>query len=206
MTWSCSATARSRPPRSRRGWRGGWGRGDWPSTRLGFDWGEHLYHASDYFEPLYEWAVLEVKSGQAYVDDHTADEIRERGGTDRPGQESLYRDRSVAENLDLFQRMREGRVPRTAPVRCAPRSTWAPATSTCAIPVLYRILHLPHHTGDAWCLYPMYDFAHGQSTTSRASLTSICTLEFEVHRPLYEWILEALELPACIRASTSSPA
>ena len=154
------------------------------------------FYASDYFEPLYQYAMELVRRGAAFVCDHTAEEIEAmRGGTDRPGDESNYRNRSAKENLDLFARMRAGEFPdgaRTlrAKVDMAAPNVWL------RDPVLYRIRHASHHhTGDAWCLYPMYDFAHGLSDYIEGITHSICTLEFEVHRPLYEWILEALDLP-----------
>ena len=154
------------------------------------------FYASDYFEPLYQYALELIRKGTAFVCDHTAEEIDAmRGGTDRPGQESLYRKRSVEENLDLFARMRAGEFPDGARTLRAKIDMAAPNVWL-RDPVLYRIRHTSHHhTGDAWCLYPMYDFAHGLSDYIEGITHSICTLEFEVHRPLYEWILEALELP-----------
>jgi glutaminyl-tRNA synthetase len=154
------------------------------------------FYASDYFEPLYEYARQLVRMGKAYVCDHTAEEIDAmRGATDRPGQESAYRARSVAENLDLFERMRAGEYPDGTRTLRAKIDMGAPNVWL-RDPVLYRIRHASHHhTGDEWCIYPMYDFAHGLSDYIEGITHSICTLEFEVHRPLYEWILEALDLP-----------
>ena len=154
------------------------------------------FYASDYFEPLYEYALELVRKGKAFVCDHTPEEVDEmRGAPDRPGQESAYRNRSVAENLDLFERMRAGEFPDGACTLRAKIDMRAPNVWL-RDPVLYRIRHASHHhTGDQWCIYPMYDFAHGLSDYIEGITHSICTLEFEVHRPLYEWILEALELP-----------
>ncbi len=164
---------------------------------LGFDWGEHLYHASDYFEQLYEWAVHLVRAGKAYVDDLSADEIREHRGTlTEPGRDSPYRGRSVEENLDLFERMRKGEFPDGARVLRA-KIDMASGNINLRDPVLYRILHASHpRTGDAWCLYPTYDFAHGQSDAIEGVTHSICTLEFEDHRPLYDWFIENLPVPS----------
>ncbi len=164
---------------------------------LGFDWGEHLYHASDYFEQLYEWAVHLVRAGKAYVDDLSADEIREyRGTLTAPGRESPYRGRSVGENLDLFEGMRKGEFPDGARVLRA-KIDMASGNINLRDPVLYRILHASHpRTGDAWCLYPTYDFAHGQSDAIEGVTHSICTLEFEDHRPLYDWLVENLPVPS----------
>ena len=164
---------------------------------LGFDWGEHLYHASDYFEQLYEWAVHLIRTGKAYVDDLTADEIREHRGTlTEPGRESPYRDRSIEENLDLFERMRAGEFPNGARVLRA-RIDMASPNINLRDPVLYRIVHAAHpRTGDAWCVYPTYDFAHGQSDAIEGITHSICTLEFEAHRPLYDWLIENLPVPS----------
>jgi glutaminyl-tRNA synthetase len=164
---------------------------------LGFDWGEHLYHASDYFEQLYEWAVHLVKAGKAYVDDLSADEIREHRGTlTEPGRNSPWRERSVDENLDLFSRMRKGEFPDGARVLRA-KIDMASGNINLRDPVLYRILHARHpRTGDAWCIYPTYDFAHGQSDAIEGVTHSICTLEFEDHRPLYDWLLENLPVPS----------
>ncbi len=154
------------------------------------------FYASDYFEPLYQYALQLIRKGKAYVCDHTPEEVDEmRGAPDRPGRESAYRGRSVEENLDLFQRMRTGEFPDGARTLRAKIDMSAPNVWL-RDPVLYRIRHASHHhTGDCWCIYPMYDFAHGLSDYIEGITHSICTLEFEVHRPLYEWILEALELP-----------
>ncbi|HET6495459.1 MAG TPA: glutamine--tRNA ligase/YqeY domain fusion protein [Thermoleophilia bacterium] len=164
---------------------------------LGFDWGEHLYQTSDYFEQLYEWAVHLVRTGKAYVDDLTADEIREHRGTfTEPGRESPWRDRPADESLDLFARMRAGEFPNGARVLRA-RIDMASANITMRDPVLYRILHTEHpRTGDAWCIYPTYDFAHGQSDAIEGVTHSICTLEFEDHRPLYDWLIDNLPTPS----------
>lgn len=163
---------------------------------LGFDWGDREYYASDYFEQLYQFAIQLIKDGKAYVDDLSADEIRAyRGTLTEPGHESPYRNRSVEENLDLFQRMRAGEFPDGARVLRA-KIDMASGNLNMRDPVMYRILHASHHrTGDAWCIYPMYDFAHGQSDAIEGITHSLCTLEFEDHRPLYEWFLEALNLP-----------
>ncbi len=164
---------------------------------LGFDWGEHLYHASDYFEQLYEWAVHLVRTGNAYVDDLSADEIREHRGTlTEPGRNSPWRDRPVEESLDLFERMRRGEFPNGARVLRA-RIDMASPNINLRDPVLYRIVHAAHpRTGDAWCVYPTYDFAHGQSDAIEGITHSICTLEFEDHRPLYDWLIENLPVPS----------
>jgi len=164
---------------------------------LGFDWGEHLYHASDYFEQLYAWAVHLIEHGLAYVDDQSADEIRETRGTlTAPGTESPFRDRPIAESLDLFARMRAGEFPNGSRVLRA-RIDMASPNVNLRDPVLYRIVHAAHpRTGDAWCIYPTYDFAHGQSDAIEGVTHSICTLEFEVHRPLYDWLIEHLPVPA----------
>ena len=164
---------------------------------LGFDWGSHLYHASDYFEQLYEWAVHLIRTGKAYVDDLSADEIREyRGTLVEPGRESPYRGRSIEENLDLFTRMRQGEFPDGARVLRA-RIDMASGNINLRDPVLFRILHASHpRTGDAWCIYPTYDFAHGQSDAIEHITHSICTLEFEDHRPLYDWFIENLPVPS----------
>jgi glutaminyl-tRNA synthetase len=152
---------------------------------LGFDWGEHLYHASDYFDQLYEWAELLVQKGLAYVDDLTADEIREHRGTlTEPGKESRFRNRSVEENLDLFRRMRKGEFPDGARVLRAKIDMASPNINL-RDPVMYRILHARHPmTGDKWCIYPSYDYAHGQSDAIEGITHSLCTLEFEDHLPV----------------------
>jgi glutaminyl-tRNA synthetase len=164
---------------------------------LGFDWGEHLYHASDYFEQLYAWAVDLVRAGKAYVDDLSADAIRvHRGTLTEPGRNSPFRDRSIEENLDLFERMRAGEFPNGARVLRA-RIDMASPNINLRDPVLYRIVHAAHpRTGDAWCVYPTYDYAHGQSDAIEGVTHSICTLEFEVHRPLYDWLIENLPVPS----------
>jgi glutaminyl-tRNA synthetase len=164
---------------------------------LGFDWGEHLYFASDYFEQLYEWAVDLIKAGKAYVDDLSADEIREyRGTLTEAGRESPWRDRPVSENLDLFARMRAGAFPNGARVVRAKVDMAAPNINL-RDPVLYRILHVEHaRTGGAWCVYPTYDMAHGQSDAIEGITHSICTLEFEDHRPLYDWLIDNLPVPS----------
>ncbi|HUT52461.1 MAG TPA: glutamine--tRNA ligase/YqeY domain fusion protein [bacterium] len=160
---------------------------------LGFDWGEHLYHASDYFGQLYEWAVKLIQDGKAYVDDLTADQIREyRGTLKEPGKESPYRDRTPSENLDLFERMRAGEFEEGSRVLRAKIDMSSPNLNL-RDPVMYRILKATHpHTGDKWCIYPMYDWAHGQSDSIEKITHSICTLEFEDHRPLYDWFVEQL--------------
>ena len=154
------------------------------------------FYASDYFEPLYDYALQLIRKGNAFVCDHTAEEVDVmRGAPDRPGEESHYRGRSVEESLDLFARMRAGEFPDGACTLRAKIDMSAPNVWL-RDPVLYRIRHASHHhTGDQWCIYPMYDFAHGLSDYIEGITHSICTLEFEVHRPLYEWILEALDLP-----------
>jgi glutaminyl-tRNA synthetase len=164
---------------------------------LGFDWGDRLYFASDYFENFYEFAVFLIRKGKAYVDSLSAEEIREyRGTLTNPGRESPHRDRSIAENLDLFERMRAGEFPDGTHVLRA-KIDMAAGNLNMRDPVMYRILHASHHrTGDKWCIYPMYDFAHGQSDSIEGITHSICTLEFEDHRPLYDWFLDELEL-AC---------
>lgn len=164
---------------------------------LGFDWGEHLYFASDYFEQLYEWAVHLIGEGKAYVDDLTAEEIREyRGTLTEPGAESPWRNRSVAENLDLFARMRAGEFPNGSRVLRA-KIDMASGNINFRDPVMYRIVHAAHpRTGDAWCIYPSYDFAHGQSDAIEGITHSVCTLEFQDHRPLYDWFIENLPVPS----------
>jgi glutaminyl-tRNA synthetase len=160
---------------------------------LGFDWDDRLFYASDYFDQLYEYAVQLIKKGKAYVDDLSADEIREyRGTLTQPGKESPYRNRSVAENLDLFERMRAGEFPDGTRVLRA-KIDMASGNLNMRDPVMYRILHASHHrTGDKWCVYPMYDWAHGQCDSLERITHSICTLEFEDHRPLYDWFVEQL--------------
>jgi len=164
---------------------------------LGFDWQERLYFASDYFEKFYEFALFLIKKGRAYVDSLSAEEIREHRGTlTQAGRESPYRQRSVAENLDLFARMKAGEFTDGTHVLRA-KINMASGNLNMRDPVMYRILHASHHrTGDAWCIYPMYDFAHGQSDSIEGITHSICTLEFEDHRPLYDWFIDELEL-AC---------
>jgi glutaminyl-tRNA synthetase len=164
---------------------------------LGFDWGEREYYASDYFEQLYDWAEKLVKAGKAFVDDSSAEEISAlRGVWTAPGQESPYRNRSVDENLDLFRRMRAGEFPDGTRVLRA-KIDMTSGNINLRDPVMYRILHAAHHrTGDKWCIYPMYDWAHGQSDSLEKITHSICTLEFEDHRPLYDWFVEALGIYA----------
>jgi glutaminyl-tRNA synthetase len=164
---------------------------------LGFDWGDNLFHASDYFEQLYLWAEHLIETGKAYIDDQTADEIRETRGTlTEPGAPSPFRDRTVAENLDLFRRMRAGEFEEGARVLRA-KIDMASGNINLRDPVLYRILKKPHpRTGDAWCIYPNYDFAHGQSDAIEHVTHSLCTLEFEDHRPLYDWFVDNLPVPA----------
>ncbi len=164
---------------------------------LGFEWGKHQYYASDYFEQLYAWAEHLIRTGKAYVDDSTPDEIRAMRGTlTEPGQESGYRNRSVEQNLDLFRRMRSGEFPNGARVLRA-KIDMASGNINLRDPILYRILHATHpRTGDAWCIYPTYDFAHGQSDAIEGITHSICTLEFEDHRPLYDWCIENLPVPS----------
>ena len=163
---------------------------------LGFDWGKHLYYASDNFEQLYQWAEYLIQQGKAYVEELTADEIRTyRGTLTEAGQESPYRNRPVAESLDLFRRMRAGEFPDGAKVLRARIDMTSPNMNL-RDPVLYRIIHAPHpHVGDSWRIYPMYDFAHGQSDAIEGITHSICTLEFEDHKPLYEWFLDNLPVP-----------
>ena len=164
---------------------------------LGFDWGEHLHHASDYFEQLYEWAEHLIRSGKAYVDDQSQEEIRlKRGTLTEPGQNSPYRERGVEENLALFRRMKAGEFPNGARVLRA-KIDMASGNINLRDPVLYRILHATHpRTGDTWRIYPSYDFAHGQSDAIEHITHSICTLEFEDHRPLYDWFLANLPVPS----------
>ena len=162
---------------------------------LGFDWNGHLYYASDYFEQLYEFAVQLIQEGDAYVCDLSPQEIREyRGTLTEPGKESPYRDRSVGVNLDLFQRMRAGEFNDGARVLRAKIDMASPNLNL-RDPVIYRILRAHHHrTGDKWCIYPTYDFAHGQADSIEGVTHSICTLEFEDHRPLYDWLLDQLSI------------
>lgn len=164
---------------------------------LGFDWGEHLYYASDYFEQLYAWAQHLIRAGKAYVDDQTQEEIRlARGTLTEPGRNSPFRDRPVDENLDLFARMRAGEFPNGARVLRA-KIDMAAGNINLRDPVLYRILHATHpRTGNAWNIYPSYDFAHGQSDSIEHITHSVCTLEFEDHRPLYDWFLDNLPVPS----------
>jgi glutaminyl-tRNA synthetase len=164
---------------------------------LGFDWGEHLYFASDYFEQLYAWAEHLIETGFAYVDDQSAEEIRQNRGTlTEPGRESPFRDRTPEENLGLFRQMRAGAFPDGSRVLRA-KIDMSAGNINLRDPVLYRVLRAPHpRTGDAWCIYPTYDFAHGQSDAIEGITHSLCTLEFEDHRPLYEWLLEHLPVPS----------
>src|SRR6186713_2951441 len=163
---------------------------------LGFDWEDRLFYASDYFEQLYQWAIQLIKQGQAYVCDLTAEQVREtRGTTTEPGTESPYRNRSVEENLDLFQRMRAGDFPdgfRTL----RSKIDMASPNFNMRDPVMYRILRAEHHrTGNDWLIYPMYDYTHGECDSIEGITHSICTLEFEDHRPLYDWYLDELKTP-----------
>ena len=161
---------------------------------LGFDWAGE-YYASDYFDQLYDWAVVLIKKGLAYVDDQTQEQIRETRGTiSEPGTPSPWRDRSVEENLDLFERMRNGEFEDGAKVLRA-KIDMAHPNMLFRDPIMYRILHTDHHrTGNKWCIYPMYDYAHGQCDSIEKITHSICTLEFDVHRPLYDWFIQALEI------------
>ncbi|HBH04623.1 MAG: glutamine--tRNA ligase [Candidatus Rokubacteria bacterium RBG_16_73_20] len=160
---------------------------------LGFDWGPHLYHASDYFEQLYAWAVQLIKAGKAYVDELTAEEMREHRGTlTEGGRESPHRSRPAEESLDLLERMRRGEFEEGAKTLRA-RIDMTSGNLNLRDPVMYRIRKAPHQrTGDAWCIYPMYDWAHGQSDSIEGVTHSICTLEYEDHRPLYDWYLDQL--------------
>ena len=164
---------------------------------LGFDWGPHLHHASDYFERLYEWAEHLIRAGKSYVDDLSAEAMRTlRGSLTEPGRDSPFRTRGVAENLDLFRRMRAGEFPNGARVLRAKIDMSSPNINL-RDPVLYRILHAAHpRTGDEWCIYPTYDFAHGQSDAIEGVTHSLCTLEFEDHRPLYDWLIDNLPVPS----------
>jgi glutaminyl-tRNA synthetase len=161
---------------------------------LGFDWGDRLYYASDYFDQLFDFAVRLIKEGKAYVDDQDAETISAQKGTPtRPGTESPYRNRSVEENLDLFMRMKAGEFNEGDCVLRAKIDMTSPNMHM-RDPIIYRIMKTPHHrTGDKWCIYPMYDFAHGQSDYWEGITHSICTLEFEVHRPLYDWFIDQLK-------------
>ncbi|MCL6086840.1 MAG: glutamine--tRNA ligase/YqeY domain fusion protein [Actinobacteria bacterium] len=162
---------------------------------LGFDWGQNEYYASDYFEKLYEFAVLLIKKGKAYVCDLSTEEIRQyRGTLTAPGRESPYRNRSIKENLTLFKEMRDGKYPDGSKVLRAKIDMSSPNLNM-RDPVMYRILHKIHHrTGNNWCIYPTYDWTHGQSDSIENITHSICTLEFEDHRPLYDWFLDQLEI------------
>ncbi|MDH7485230.1 MAG: glutamine--tRNA ligase/YqeY domain fusion protein [Anaerolineae bacterium] len=164
---------------------------------LGYDWGDRLYYASDYFEQLYQWAEELIRKGKAYVCDLSPDEIRQyRGTLTEPGKDSPYRNRSVEENLDLFRRMRAGEFPDGARTLRA-KIDMASPNMNLRDPVMYRILHREHQrTGNKWCIYPMYDYAHGQSDSIEGITHSLCSLEYEDHRPLYEWFLEALAIYA----------
>ncbi len=163
---------------------------------LGYKW-DNLFHASDYFEQLYEWAVALIEAGKAYVDDQSPEEMRlARGTLTEAGKDSAYRNRSIDENLDLFHRMRAGEFPNGARVLRA-KIDMASGNINMRDPVLYRILHAAHpRTGNAWCIYPSYDFAHGQSDAIEGITHSLCTLEFEDHRPLYDWFIENLPVPS----------
>jgi glutaminyl-tRNA synthetase len=160
---------------------------------LGFDWGDREYYASDYFEQLYQWAVQLIKDGKAYVDSLSPEEIKEyRGAFGKPGKNSPYRDRSVEENLDLFERMRAGEFKEGEHVLRA-KIDMASGNMNLRDPVMYRILHATHHrTGNKWCIYPTYDWAHGQSDSIEGITHSLCSLEYEDHRPLYDWFLDQL--------------
>jgi len=164
---------------------------------LGFDWGPHLYYASDYFEQLYDWAEHLIRAEKAYVDDLSAEEMRAmRGSLTEPGRNSPYRDRPVTENLELFRRMRAGEFPNGERVLRA-RIDMAAGNINLRDPVLYRILHAEHpRTGAKWCIYPTYDFAHGQSDAIEGVTHSLCSLEFEDHRPLYDWLIDNLPVPS----------
>ena len=164
---------------------------------LGFDWGKHLCHASDYFEQLYEWAEDLIRAGKAYVDDQTQDEMRANRGTlTEPGKNSPFRDRSVEENLDLFRRMRAGEFENGSRVLRA-KIDMASGNINLRDPVMYRILRAAHpRTGTAWKIYPSYDYAHGQSDAIEGITHSVCTLEFEDHRPLYDWFIDNLKVPS----------
>ena len=162
---------------------------------LGFDWGDREFYASDYFEPLYEMALQLIRKGLAYVDELSQEEMREyRGTLTEPGKNSPWRDRPIEENLDLFKRMRAGEFPDGSKTLRAKIDMASPNINM-RDPVMYRILHATHHrTGDAWCIYPMYDFAHGQSDSLEGITHSMCSLEYENHRPLYDWFLDQLDI------------
>jgi glutaminyl-tRNA synthetase len=162
---------------------------------LGFDWDDRLYYASDYFEQLYAFAVTLIKKSKAYVCDLSADQVREyRGTLTEPGRESPFRNRSIEENLELFARMRAGEFPEGSRTLRA-KIDMASGNINLRDPVMYRIIHASHHrTGDTWCIYPMYDFAHGQSDSIEGITHSLCSLEYEDHRPLYNWYLDELEV------------
>ena len=164
---------------------------------LGYSWGKNLFHASDYFERLYDWAEVLIRAGKAYVDDQSQDEMRiSRGTLTEPGKNSPFRDRSVEENLDLFRRMRAGEFPNATRVLRA-KIDMTSGNINLRDPVLYRILNAPHpRTGTTWHIYPSYDFAHGQSDAIEGITHSICTLEFEDHRPLYDWFIQNLPVPS----------
>jgi glutaminyl-tRNA synthetase len=165
---------------------------------LGFDWSNHFFHASDYFDQLYEWALALIKAGHAYVCDLTSDEVTlYRGTLTTPGKDSPFRNRPAAESLDLFERMRKGEFPDgTRTLRA--KIDMAHPNITLRDPVMYRIVHASHpHTGDKWCIYPSYDWTHGQSDWLEGITHSICTLEFEIHKPLYDWFIETLTSIGC---------
>jgi glutaminyl-tRNA synthetase len=163
---------------------------------LGYDWGEHLYHASDYYEQLYQWAEKLIRDGKAYVCDLSPDQVREyRGTLTEPGRSSPTRDRPVEENLDLFRRMRAGEFEEGARTLRAKIDMAAPNMNL-RDPIMYRIIKASHHrTGDSWCIYPSYDWAHGQSDAIEGITHSLCSMEYEIHRPLYDWFLDQLDLP-----------
>ena len=164
---------------------------------LGFDWQDRLFYASEYFDQLYDWAVQLIKAGKAYVCDLNADQVRAHRGTlTEPGKNSPYRNRSIAENLDLFERMRAGEFPDGSRTLRAKIDMASPNLNL-RDPVMYRILRATHHrTGDKWCIYPTYDYTHGQSDSLERITHSICTLEFENHRPLYDWYIQELGIYA----------
>ncbi len=163
---------------------------------LGYDWGEHLYHASDYYEQLYQWAENLIRDGKAYVCDLSPDQVREyRGTLTEAGRPSPFRDRSADENLDLFRRMRAGEFDEGSRTLRAKIDMAAPNMNL-RDPIMYRIIKASHHrTGDAWCIYPSYDWAHGQSDAIEGITHSLCSQEYEIHRPLYDWFLDQLDLP-----------